>query len=470
AGLDDAVAAAEGAGRLVVDGDRIYAAELYRCEVQLATDLGVLAARSRANPPAPAAEIEQAERWLGVELDPSQRAAAASALRPGVTVITGGPGTGKTTLVRVLLRALHERNAEVRLASPTGRAARRLEEATGAAASTLHRLLEFDPSEGRFRKGIGEPLDTGAIVVDEASMVDVQLGCALLEASPLDDPRASLVLVGDVDQLPSVGPGQVLRDLIASDAIPVARLDTLHRQAAGSGLIVAAREIQAGRVPVSGEASGASDVFLLDRRDPEDAARTVVKVVSERLADRGFDPRSDVQVLAPTRRGPLGTERLNLLLQGALNPETRAITRGDRSFRVGDRVICTRNRYDVEVFNGDIGRIQDLDERRLSIAFDGRTVEWDRDDLGMLDLAYAITVHKSQGSEYPAVVVAMHDAHGIMLRRNLFYTACTRPKRFLCVVGSPDAWRRAVRSIGGDDRNTALAERLRDIRHPREGA
>jgi exodeoxyribonuclease V alpha subunit len=272
----------------------------------------------------------------------------------------------------------------------------------------------------------------------------------------------SLVLVGDVDQLPSVGPGQVLRDVIESGVVPVARLSTLHRQSEGSGLIRAARDLREGRVPTSGERAGISDVFLLPRADPEEAVQTLLKVVSERLPAAGFAPMTDIQVLAPTRRGALGTERLNTELQAKLNPETQAIQRGERSFRKGDRVICTKNRYDVEVFNGDIGRILEVTEGALSIDFDGRIVPWERMDLGMLDLAYAITVHKSQGSEYPAVVLALHGSHGLMLRRNLFYTAATRPKRFLCVVGNPEAWGRAVRNVGGDDRNTLLAERLKE--------
>jgi exodeoxyribonuclease V alpha subunit len=441
--------------------DRIYTAALYQAEVQIARDAAsLLRGASSAGGTVTDAEIADAERWERVTLDPSQRRAVQLALRPGVTVITGGPGTGKTTLLKVALRVLRERGAAVKLASPTGRAARRMEEATGVPASTLHRLLEFDPSAGRFVKGLGEPLEADVIVVDEASMIDVPLMAALLEAVPLR-PDVGLVLVGDVDQLPSVGPGQILRDLIASGVVPVARLETLHRQAEGSGLVRAAREVLDGRVPASGEATGARDVFLLVRKDPEAALQSVLKVVAERLPANGFDPRSDVQVLAPTRRGPLGTERLNAELQARMNPEGPALIRGERTWRVGDRVLCTRNRYDVEVFNGDVGRIVEAREDGLVVDFDGRKVPWDREELGLLDLAYAITVHKSQGSEYPAVVLALHDSHGIMLRRNLFYTAITRPKRFLCVVGSHEAWARAARSSGGDDRNTRLAERLR---------
>jgi exodeoxyribonuclease V alpha subunit len=460
-GLDEAIASAEGAGRVAVDPadepaeDRVYPAELYLQEVEIARDL--LDLGSGGSPSDAEARIRDAERWENVELDPSQRRAVALAMAPGVSVITGGPGTGKTTLLKVALRVYREEELVVKVASPTGRAARRSEEATGVPASTLHRLLELDPSTNRFGRGRGQPLEADVVVVDEASMLDVPLANALLGALA---PAARLVLVGDVDQLPSVGPGQVLRDIIDSGAVPVSRLTTLHRQAAGSGLVLAAQAVLAGRVPESGEISGSRDVFLVARSDAEEALGAILKIVGERLGPLGFDPHVDVQVLAPTRRGPLGTERLNRELQARLNPEGPALTRGESVYRVGDRVICTKNRYDVEVFNGDIGRILEANDQQLTIRFDGRTVSWDRSELAMLDLAYAITVHKSQGSEYPAVVLALHSSHSIMLQRNLFYTAITRPKRFLCVVGNPEAWGRAARSVGGNERNTRLRARL----------
>ncbi len=458
-GLEQAVDDAEGAGHVVVEGERAWSARLFGYEDQVARDLVALLAAPGSSED-PTDEIAQAERWEGVALDPSQREAVATALRGGVCVVTGGPGTGKTTLLRVALRVLRERGAEVKLASPTGRAARRLEEATGLPASTLHRLLEFNPGQGGFQRTITNPLEADAVVVDEVSMVDVELMAALLEACPVSREGFTLLLVGDADQLPSVGPGQVLRDLIQSGVVPVARLTTVHRQAGDSGIIDAAADIHGGRVPRSGERSGAADVFLLPRDAPEDAIDTIVKVVAERLPANGFEALRDVQVLAPTRRGPLGTEVLNLKLQARLNPDGVGLQRGEREFRVGDRVLCTKNRYDVEVFNGDVGRVVDVRGAVLDVDFDGRRVPWEREDLGLLDLAYAMTVHKSQGSEYPAVVLALHPSHGIMLRRNLFYTAATRAKRFLCVVGGPGGWERAVRAHGGDERNTGLADRL----------
>ena len=460
--LDDAIETAEARGGAVVEHTlpepRIWASRLYDAEDQVARDLASIHPGVGA---VDDSEIADAERYEGVRLDASQRQAVALGLAGGVVAVTGGPGTGKTTLLRVLLRAMAERGQTVRLASPTGRAARRLEEATGVTASTLHRLLEFNPGEGGFQRTLANPLEEDVVVVDEASMVDLPLMSALLDACPLHR-RFSLVLVGDADQLPSVGPGQVLRDVLASGVVPTARLTTVHRQADDSGILDAAQAIHAGRVPMSGERTGARDVFLLDRDDGERAQQTLIQVVAERLPLQGFDPRRDVQVLTPTRRGILGTAELNRVLQEQLNPDGASLTRGDRVFRVGDRVLCTKNRYDVDVFNGDVGWIRDLKDGTLTIDFDGRWVAWDREDLSMLDLAYAMTVHKSQGSEYPAVVLALHGSHGIMLRRNLFYTAVTRAKRFLCVVGSPKAWGRAVRTVGGDDRHTALAERLTD--------
>lgn len=408
-------------------------------------------------PPVREEEIREVEREVGIELDPSQRAAAMTVLSAAVAVVTGGPGTGKTTLVKVLLRWAARRGETWLLASPTGRAARRLAEATGAEASTLHRLLEFQPGGG-FGRDPYHPLETDGLVVDEASMVDIQLMAAVVQALP-DERRCRLVLVGDVDQLPSVGPGQVLRDLIAAEVVPVARLTEVHRQARQSGIVRAAAGLVHGVIPSSGEQAGVQDFFLIERRDPEAALRTIVQVVTERLPAKGF-AWSDVQVLAPTRKGPLGTERINEVLREAMQGERPTVSFGKRKFGVGDRVICVKNRYDHGVFNGDIGEVRAVTRDGLSLRFDETSVLWPRDEVDQIELAYAITVHKAQGSEYPAVVLVLHGAHSIMLRRNLVYTALTRARRFFCGVGERAAWETAAARREVGRRHTRLAALL----------
>jgi exodeoxyribonuclease V alpha subunit len=258
-----------------------------------------------------------------------------------------------------------------------------------------------------------------------------------------------------------VGPGRILGDLIASGRIPVTRLDQVYRQEARSGILDAAHRVHQGTIPLSGEYGGFSDTFLLPREEPDRVLDTVLEVVAVRLPGRGFDAMRDVQVLVPTRKGAIGAEALNLALQARLNPDGKPFKRGERELRVGDRVICTKNRYDLEVYNGDLGVILGVQGREMHVSFDGRDVPWPLEDLSQIELAYALTVHKSQGSEYPAVVLVLHGAHSILLRRNLFYTAITRARRFLCVVGSPRAWQRAAEATDGEQRRTALAERLR---------
>ncbi len=422
--------------------------------------------------------VEDAERAAGLVLSPGQRDALAEALQVGVLVITGGPGTGKTTLIRVLLAALRRLGESWRLAAPTGRAARRLTEATGQEAATLHRLLEFGFPEMRFRRDASNPLDTDGVIVDEASMVDLGLMAALLEAMPRG---GRLVLVGDAHQLPPVGPGQVLADIIASGVLPVATLTEIHRQVAGSGIVVNAHRVDRGEMPVSSEkepprpipAGGADtrrDFFLVEREGPEEIRAALLEVVTRRLPAHGFRPMDDIQVLVPMHRGELGTVALNRLLQDALNPTGPGLERRDWRFRTGDRVIQTRNDYDTEVFNGEVGRVLSASGDEMVVDFDGRVVTVTGDGFHDVEPAYAITVHKSQGSEYPAVVVVLHRAHQVMLRRNLLYTAITRASSFCCIVGARPAVRLAVNVSGRRDRHTRLDDLLVARAAPRRPA
>jgi len=416
----------------------------------------------------PAVDLDKALAWAaartGRDLAPSQREAVAAALRHRLLVITGGPGVGKTTILDTLLRILRAKQVRCLLASPTGRAAKRLSEATGMEAKTVHRLLEFQPSG--FARNRRNPLECDLLVVDEASMLDLPLAHRLLDALP---PTAHLLLVGDADQLPSVGPGLVLHDLIASGCVPVVRLTEIFRQAAASRIITGAHAINSGRFPEFGARGEESDLFLIDREDPERIAEAVLDVVSRRLpAKLGLDPIRDIQVLSPMNRGSLGAIELNRRLQQSLNPARPgepSVERFGSEFRPRDKVIQTQNDYEKEVFNGDLGQIKSIDaeERELVVRFDGRTVTYEFDELDEVALAYAITIHKSQGSEFPAVVIPIATQHYLMLQRNLVYTGITRGRRMVVLTGQPKALGIAVRSEKASERFTGLKQRIAAI-------
>jgi len=434
----------------------IYDGSMHRMEEQVAL---ALVSRSRTGL-APEETVRAAEERVELLLGDEQRAAVALALGSDLCVITGGPGTGKTTIVKVLVAAAGLRSETWALAAPTGRAAQRLGEACGQAASTLHRLLEYNPQKGGFQRTASRPLaqQTSAVLVDEVSMVDLPLLHALTEALP---PGCRLVLVGDADQLPSVGPGQVLADLVTSGVAPVARLQQVYRQAQGSGIVRNAHRILQGAAPVSAEREdGRRDFFCVGREGGDAIRQALLEIVGERLPARGFDPLDDVQVLTPMHKGPVGSRSLNLLLQDRLNPGGQPFTHAGRTFRVGDRVLQVRNDYDLEIFNGDVGRAIGVEGSGLQVDFSGRVLTLVGEQLDRVELAYAISIHKSQGSEYPAVVVLLDRAHHIMLRRSLVYTAVTRARDFCCVLGSPRALRTAVSRIGGERRWTGLARRL----------
>jgi exodeoxyribonuclease V alpha subunit len=463
--IETALALELEAGAVVADtveGHRcVFLAALHRAEQVIAARLHVLAA---GRLPWPAIDTDKAIPWVeartGLTLADSQKQALGLALACKALVITGGPGVGKTTLVNSILKVLRAKGVAVALCAPTGRAAKRLGESTGLEARTIHRLLETDPKTGSFKRDEAHPLDCDLLVVDEASMVDVLLMRSLLQA--LAD-TAALLIVGDVDQLPSVGPGQVLADIIGSSAIPVVRLTEIFRQAARSQVVVNAHRINQGQMPDLTVQEG-SDFFFVDAAEPEEGVRKLLAVVRDRIPGRfGLHPVRDVQVLCPMNRGGLGARALNLALQQALNPpgETR-VERFGWTFGPGDKVMQVVNDYDRDVFNGDLGVISSLntEEGELSVNFDGRTVSYGFGELDELVLAYATTIHKAQGSEYPAVVIPLSTQHYAMLARNLLYTGLTRGKRLVVLVGQRKALAIAVRNQGGRRRWSRLRDWL----------
>ncbi len=405
----------------------------------------------------PAAGSRQAG---GIELTEQQRMVIRTAVGSKVTVLTGGPGTGKTTTIRALLDLLDSGRHSYVLASPTGRAAKRLAEATGRPAKTIHRLIEYKPGEG-FGRNEDNPLEADMVIIDEASMLDLVLANSLLKAI---SPDSHLLLVGDVDQLPSVGAGDVLRDLIASGVTAVIRLETIFRQAAGSLIIGNAHRINQGRLPETPQ--DADDFFLFVKSDPDQAAELLVDVVTTRLPHRfGLDPFDDIQVLSPMYNGSTGVSNLNHLLQQALNPAGKKLERriGGRVLRVGDKVMQTVNNYDKNVYNGDIGRIVAIDpvQQTLTLSIDGAPVTYDFLETDELMHAFAISVHKSQGSEYPCIVMPVMTQHYLMLQRNLLYTAITRAKKLVILVGTRKALAIAVKNDKVSNRYTALDWRLK---------
>jgi exodeoxyribonuclease V alpha subunit len=438
----------------------LYLPALYEAETVAAERMALLLAGKSSGPSIDVARaLEWFERRTHLQLEGEQRRAVELALTEKVLVITGGPGTGKTTLVRAIVEIFRRKRLSVLLAAPTGRAAKRLSEATRSEARTIHRLLEFDPRQGRFQRDAESPLEADLVLIDEASMVDTPLARRLFEAVP---EAARLVLVGDVDQLASVGPGKVLEELIRSRRLPVVRLEEVFRQAASSRIVRNAHRVNHGEMPDL-EAEGAdSDFFYIERPDAEQALATLLEIVGRRVP-RGFDldPREAVQVLTPMRRGLLGADNLNRELQALLNP--RGLKAGSlKGLSAGDRVMQLRNNYDLDVFNGDIGQIVSIDpaERRLTARFDERLVEYESAEIEQLGLAYACSVHKAQGSEYPCVVLPLHGQHHVMLRRNLLYTAMTRARRLMIIIGEQKALARAVRNNDEQRRYTALARRL----------
>jgi exodeoxyribonuclease V alpha subunit len=462
-----AVEAEAADGRLVIERDHadepVFLRRLRDAEFQVAQ---LLRAISRSESSLQDVEVDRsidwAERRNQIELDPKQREAIAAVLEHKVAVITGGPGVGKTTIINCIIPILRRYGMKVLLAAPTGRAAKRLAETTGTEAKTIHRLLNWNPMDGSFSFNADEPLEADAIILDETSMIDVSLMRHLLLAVPL---TAVLVLVGDVDQLPSVGPGNVLRDIIASESVPVKRLDRIFRQGDRSPIVLNAHRINHGQMPQLDPSGKAEGFYFIERPEPDAALDTIRELVVTRIPKRfGMSPVDDVQVMAPMYRGTTGVDNLNGELRAALNPDLRdEVRKMGRTFAAGDKVMQTRNDYDKDVFNGDIGRVHLIDraDDKLVVRFDDKYVEYEFGELDGLQPAYAISVHKSQGSEYPAVVIALATHHYVMLQRNLLYTAVTRARRLAVIVGDKRALATAVRNDRIRRRYTLLAERLR---------
>lgn len=453
-------------GALPKNEKAVYLSQYFQCEGFIARQLHLL----MASPPfQKTVDKRRAIAWVqsrfNLNLASSQTEAVAMSMTSKVLVITGGPGTGKTTIIRAITQLFEHLQARILLAAPTGRAAKRLADATGRPAKTIHRLLEYNPNQGGFQKNRHNPLDGDLLVVDEASMIDAVLMHHLLKAVPA---TATLILVGDVHQLPSVGPGNVLKDILVSKAVPQVTLSEIFRQARDSHIIVNAHRINAGKMPRMENVSERelADFYFIEQDDPEKILATILTLVSQRIPNRfGFDAVDDIQVLSPMHRGVIGAENLNRQLQMTLNPQESYVARSDQRFGINDKVMQVRNNYEKQVFNGDIGRILHIDAtgKSVMVQYDNRQVPYAFDEMDEVVLAYAISVHKSQGSEYPAVVIPVTTGHYLLLQRNLIYTGITRAKQLVVVIGTRKAMAMGIRNNTPQLRHTRLARRLSDL-------
>jgi exodeoxyribonuclease V alpha subunit len=440
----------------------VYLTKFHLCETGTATRLKTLSAAPKS---IRSVNAENALEWVQEQLDirlaENQASAIRCALENKIMVITGGPGTGKTTIINAILKIFSKLKVKTLLAAPTGRAANRMSEATGHEAKTIHRLLEYSFAKGGFQKNEEKPLACDLLILDEVSMIDTVLMHHLTKAIPT---FATVILVGDVNQLPSVGAGNVLNDIIASGIIPVVELKEIFRQARESRIIVNAHKINNGILPAFEDDVPDNDFYFIQQEDPEKVLEIILELTRERIPKRfGFDPVDDIQVLTPMHKGVVGAGNLNTELQKSLNPSQEEITRGNSNFRMNDKVMQIRNNYDKEVFNGDIGRIAGMrpDENEITVLFDGRSVDYEFYELDELVLAYAVSVHKSQGSEYPAVVIPVLPQHYILLQRNLIYTAVTRGRNLVVMVGTRKALAMAVHNDKTHKRFSYLRYRLR---------
>ena len=442
---------------LKLEDEAIYLPPFYFAEVGTTNRLQALLRESGQDLFAKKMDVQALSKETGIEYDEVQLQAIEEAIRSKVMVLTGGPGTGKTTTTQGIIAALKHMGLRILLAAPTGRAAKRMSEATGMEAKTIHRLLEFNPKDG-YKRNDENPLEGDALIVDECSMIDIILMNNLMKAIPSS---MRVVFVGDIDQLPSVGAGNVLRDIIESEKIPVIRLTRIFRQAQTSRIVMSAHAINQGRFPDTSNGKQ-TDFFFIQQEEPEKVAEDIVNLVKSRLPKAYSQRVSNIQVLTPMQRGVVGAANLNMALQNALNPSQIALNRGGYSFRQGDRVMQLRNNYDKDVYNGDLGYVHsmDMEERTLTVDFDGQLVEYEVSELDELTLAYATTIHKSQGSEYPIVVMPVLMTHYVMLQRNLIYTGITRAKKICVLVGQTKALAYAIHNMKVLKRNTRLKERL----------
>ena len=443
---------------LMLDGTAIYLPPFYYAECGTANRLSTLVHTKEVGSIFTARfDLAKLQRETGIEYDEVQVEAIRQAIASKVMVLTGGPGTGKTTTTKAIIAALQSAGMRILLAAPTGRAAKRMSEATGMEAKTIHRLLEYNPQDG-YKRNDENPLEGDALIVDECSMIDIILMNNLTKALPT---TMRLVLVGDIDQLPSVGAGNVLRDIIDSGVIPVVRLTRIFRQAQSSRIVMSAHAINRGCFPDISNGQH-TDFFFMKQEEPEKVAETIVSLVRDRLPKAYRQPTANIQMLTPMQRGVVGAANLNMALQQALNYNTAALVRGGYTYKEGDRVMQLRNNYDKDVYNGDLGYVRsvDMEERTLTVDFDGQLVEYEVSELDELTLAYATTIHKSQGSEYPIVVMPVLMTHYVMLQRNLIYTGITRAKKICILVGQTKALAYAIHNMKVLKRNTRLKERL----------
>ena len=442
---------------VILEEEAIFLPPFYYAEVGVANKLKRLQEDTSGTLFDGTLNIEEIVKQTSIQYDDVQVAAIGQAVKSKVMVLTGGPGTGKTTTTLGIIAALESLGQSILLAAPTGRAAKRMSEATGKESKTIHRLLEYNPAEG-YGRNDENPLKGGVLIVDESSMIDVILMNSLLKAVPS---HMKVILVGDIDQLPSVGAGNVLRDIIDSDVVPVVRLTRIFRQAQSSRIITNAHKINQGVFPDISNGKD-SDFFFIKQEDPELAANEIVNIVKNRIPKAYHFNTNEIQVLAPMQRSVVGATNLNIILQEAINPIGDSLSRGGFKYRKGDKVMQIRNNYDKEVFNGDIGHVKEvnLEERSLTVIFEGREVEYEDSELDELTLAYATTIHKSQGSEYPVVVIPLLMTHYVMLQRNLIYTGITRAKKICIIVGSTKALAYSVHNMVVQKRNTKLKERL----------